>query len=172
MSKKELLGLLEDLNPFPHQNRPNIRRDPNKRPQGFVLGKIRNWAHHQKVYGLDKYADSAKTKTKKYEEIHRVAKEIMRKHNPNFKFTSIQVNKNNRTAKHKDGYNVGESYMIGLGNYTGGELKIFDENDKNPKTYQTKNKWIKFNGSIYPHETQPFQGDRYTLVYYDIIDKK
>ena len=96
----------------------------------------------------------------------------MKKHNPNFKFTSIQVNKNNRTAKHKDGYNVGESYMIGLGNYTGGELKIFDENDKNPKTYQTKNKWIKFNGSIYPHETQPFQGDRYTLVYYDIIDKK
>ena len=48
---------------------------------------------------------------------------------------------------------------------------IFDENDKNPKTYQTKNKWIKFNGSIYPHETQPFTGDRYTLVYYDIIDK-
>ena len=170
MSKlmNELLTLLENLKPFPTQDRYNIRRQPDRRPEGFVLGKVLNWPHHRKVNGLDKFADSKRTGKKKFLEIHRVAKEIMTKRDPKFKFSSIQINKNNRTAKHVDGHNVGESYMIGLGNYTGGEVKIYDENGKS-KTYETRNKWIKFNGSIHPHETKPFRGNRYTLVYYDIV---
>ena len=170
MSKKELLDLLEGLD-FPHQGRDNIRRDKTKAPQGIVLGKIKNREYTQKEFNKGAIDDSNTTKREKYKEIHRVAKELMRRHNPNFKFTSIQVNKNNRTAKHTDANNVGVSYMIGLGDYTGGDLEIFDEDGNNPKSYPTKNRWIKFNGSIYPHQTKPFKGNRYTLVYYDIIKK-
>ena len=50
--------------------------------------------------------------------------------NPEFKFTSIQYNKNHRAAKHRDAKNTGISYIVGLGDYTGGELTIFDENEK------------------------------------------
>tara|TARA_R110002012_G_scaffold309246_1_gene516144 strand:- start:3 stop:542 length:540 start_codon:yes stop_codon:yes gene_type:complete len=165
MSKSVLLGLLKEIN-FPKQTRRSIRRDPSVKPTGFVLGKIRNRKYTQTEYNKKEIEDSQITE--KLPDLFRVAKEVMRKHNPNFRFTSIQVNKNNRTAKHTDGRNIGMSYMIGLGDYTGGELLIYDEEGKNPKPYVTKNKWIKFNGSIYPHETAPFKGERYTLVYYDI----
>ena len=48
-------------------------------------------------------------------------------HDPKFQFTTIQYNKNMRAARHVDGRNVGTSYIIGLGNYTGGELIIYDK---------------------------------------------
>ena len=95
----------------------------------------------------------------------------MKEFDSSFKFTSIQFNKNNRTSKHTDSYNIGESYMIGLGDYTGGELLIYDKNGKNKKKYKTKNTWIKFNGSIYPHETNFFTGERYTVVFYNVLKK-
>ena len=44
------------------------------------------------------------------------------KENPSFKFTSIQVNKNYASRPHVDRNNLGESLIIGLGNYTGGDL--------------------------------------------------
>ena len=50
--------------------------------------------------------------------------------------------------------------------YTGGELIIFDENEKNPKKHDIKNKFFTFNGSIYPHETAAFKGERFTIVFY------
>ena len=31
---------------------------------------------------------------------------------------------------------VGASYIIGLGNYTGGELMIWDKDDKNPVKHE------------------------------------
>ena len=91
-----------------------------------------------------------------------------KKHDPKFKFKSIQYNKSHRTAYHVDGKNVGESYIIGLGNYTGGEVVVYDEDGKNPKKHNIKNKFLKFNGSIYPHETAPFKGERFTLVFYKV----
>ena len=167
MSKKELLTLLEGID-FPHQGRNNIRRNLKTPPQGFVLGKIKNRVYTQRQFNKPELDDSIATGRKKYKELHQLAQEIMRKRNPKFEFTSIQVNKNNRTAKHVDANNVGVSYMLGLGDYTGGDLLIYDEDGKKYNAYPTKNKWIRFNGSIHPHETKPFKGTRYTLVYYDI----
>jgi hypothetical protein len=171
MSKKEVLDLLSELD-FPHQKRPNIRRQGDDKPSGFVLGWVNNRPSIAKMHNLPLQDISKASKREKYKPLYEAAKKLMKSHNPNFKFSSIQVNKNNRTAKHIDGYNVGESYMIGLGNYNGGDLIIYDEDGNNPKSYPTKNKWIKFNGSIYPHETKAFTGDRYTLVFYNILGKK
>jgi len=56
--------------------------------------------------------------------------------------------------------------MITLGDFTGGNLLIFDEDEKNPQSIKTKNRWITFNGGKYPHETEPFKGTRYSIVYY------
>ena len=58
--------------------------------------------------------------------------------------------------------------IIGFGDYTGGELILYDKNGKNPTEHNIKNRFIKFNGSIYPHKTAPFRGERYSLVFYNI----
>ena len=55
---------------------------------------------------------------------------------------------------------------VGLGDYTGGELIVYDEDGKNPVKKDIRNKFYTFNGSKYPHETAPFKGERYTLVFY------
>ena len=95
----------------------------------------------------------------------------MEQHNPQFKFTTIQFNKNNRTAKHKDSNNVGESYILGLGDYEGGELIVFDEDGRNPKKVNINNRFFKFNGSTLPHETAPFRGERFTMVFFNVRNK-
>lgn len=168
MSKTKLLKALDDLGAFPQQERDNIKRGVNDKPRGFVLGKVNIRPNLQKTLGLPKQQASKFDNKPKYKEIRSIAFDVMKKRDPKFKFSSIQVNKNNRTAKHKDSNNVGVSYILGLGDYTGGELIVYDENGKNPKKIDIKNKFYKFDGSKRPHETAPFKGTRYSLVFYDI----
>jgi len=111
---------------------------------------------------------SLKTRDKKYKKLFRESKKLMKMKDPTFKFTSIQFNKNHRAARHLDAKNMGISYIVGMGDYKGGELIIFDENEKNPVKHDIRNKFYTFNGSKYPHETAPFKGERYTLVFYSI----
>lgn len=82
-------------------------------------------------------------------------------HDPNFTFSSITLNKNVLCPPHKDSNNFGYSYIIGLGNYRGGELII------NNNKFDIHNKWLKFNGHD-THWTEFFTGDRYTIVYYTL----
>ena len=107
-----------------------------------------------------------KTREPKYKKLFKESKKLMRLKDPKFKFTSIQYNKNHRAARHRDAKNTGVSYIVGLGDYKGGELIIFDENEKNPVKHDIKGKFNTFDGSKYPHETAPFSGERYTLVFY------
>ena len=164
MSKTELLKELEELD-FPLAvNRHNIKRN-NKSQLGFVLGKVRNRGHGL-MYDKRIIRDSNKTSSPKYAKVYELAKAVIKKSKPDFKYNSIQFNKNGRTAKHIDGHNVGVSTMLGLGDYTGGDLIIYDEEGKNPRKVATRNKWITFNGSQFPHETDKFKGTRYTIVFY------
>jgi hypothetical protein len=174
--KKVVLKLLQELK-FPTTQRPNVIRDSDKKKaaakgttanyEGFVLGKVYSWAGKGELAGYKKIT-SSKTRDKKYKELYTETKKLMKLKDPNFKFTSIQYNKNHRAAKHQDAKNMGVSYIIGLGDYKGGELIIYDENGKNPVKHNIKNRFYKFNGSIYPHETAPFKGERYSLVFYNI----
>lgn len=164
MSRTALLEELESLKfPLAH-NRHNVKRG-GKSTMGFVLGKVRNRGHGLR-YDKRIIRDSRRTNEEKYKKVYELAKALIKKEKPNFKYNSIQFNKNARTARHIDGFNVGVSSMITLGDYTGGDLIIFDENEKNPKAHATKNRWLTFNGSKYPHETAPFKGNRYSMVFY------
>tara|TARA_R110000751_G_scaffold210731_1_gene314433 strand:+ start:206 stop:703 length:498 start_codon:yes stop_codon:yes gene_type:complete len=161
--KQLVLKILTELK-FPHHERFNVATAPY---EGFVLGQVYLRKGTASGVGHAK-ALSRHHKKKKYDEIYIEAKKLMKKKDPNFKFTSIQFNKNNKAKKHKDGKNVGVSYIIGLGDYTGGGLIVYDADGKKSKTHDIKNKFFKFNGSIHPHETAPFKGERYTLVFYSI----
>ena len=118
-----------------------------------MLGRITSWAGKGDKAGYRK-VDSLKTGKPKYKEVHKLAVNVMKKKDPKFPFTSIQFNKNKQMKKHKDAKNVGESYIIGLGNYTGGELIVYNTDGKSEKKrVNIKNKWYKFDGSTFPHET-------------------
>ena len=109
-----------------------------------------------------------------------------RQQHPDFAFTSIQVNVNYASRPHVDRNNLGQSNIIGLGCYTGGELWVHDETGNESLALQEDigleklyrkgtlwrgryidicGKWAKFNGNTL-HYTKPFKGTRYSLVYY------
>jgi len=167
--KKLVLKMLRDMK-WPKTARPNVLRKSHVSKgksgyEGFVLGIVTSWAGKGSRAGYRKML-SMKTREPRYSKLFRESKKLMKLKDPKFKFTSIQYNKNHRAARHRDAKNTGISYIVGLGDYTGGELTIFDENEKNPVKHDIKGKFNTFDGSKYPHETCPFKGERYTLVFY------
>jgi len=164
--KKIVLTMLRELK-WPQTQRHNVLRKDQKGYEGFVLGLVTSWAGKDENAGYRQML-SLKTRDKKYKKLFRESKKLMKMKDPTFKFTSIQFNKNHRAARHLDAKNMGISYIVGMGDYKGGELIIFDENEKNPVRHNIRNKFYTFNGSKYPHETAPFKGERYTIVFYSI----
>lgn len=79
-------------------------------------------------------------------------------------FNSITVNQNYRADKHRDRNNVGPSFLVGFGDYTGGRLLIH-EGDLSGCHNIAYNP-IKTDFSKILHSVEPFQGERYSLVYY------
>jgi len=83
---------------------------------------------------------------------------------PGLTFTSIQVNKDYRAALHVDGNNLGPSYIIGFGDYVGGELWL-DDGSQYGHCATIRQRWLSFDGTK-PHCVMPFRGRRYTLVFF------
>lgn len=81
-------------------------------------------------------------------------------------FTSVQVNDSFICAPHKDVHNLGMSYIVGFGNYLGGELVLKTPNDTD---YNIRHRPLLFNGSEIEHWTRPFTGRRWTIVFFTLI---
>ena len=79
---------------------------------------------------------------------------------PDFKYTSITVNKNFQTSPHYDSSNIGMSMIISIGDYTGGELLV------EGNIIDIHNKKFYFDGSKQLHSTMPFDGERYSIIYF------
>jgi hypothetical protein len=88
---------------------------------------------------------------------------------PDFQFESIQINKNFQCPRHKDGKNVGNSLLMGLGDYTGGESGVCGLTSEGiDELYDIRYKPIIFDGSKYEHWVEPYTGDRYSIVLFNI----
>jgi tRNA U38,U39,U40 pseudouridine synthase TruA len=77
--------------------------------------------------------------------------------------STIAINRNAQFRPHTDsGAGAGQStsLIVGLGDYAGGELVV--EGQKMDIRYQP----VEFNGWKQRHWTMPFQGERYTLVWF------
>ena len=82
-------------------------------------------------------------------------------------FTSIQVNDNYPCAIHKDKHNVGDSYIVAFGDYTGGELVL------GGKEHNIRHRPILFNGSQIEHYVKEFVGRRWSIVFHTLeVPKK
>lgn len=84
---------------------------------------------------------------------------------PYISYTSIQVNVNYPCKPHKDISNVGDSYIVAFGEYSGGQLCIEDAN------YNIERRGLLFNGSEHLHWTRDWTGHRISLVYHTLKPK-
>lgn len=75
-------------------------------------------------------------------------------------YTSIQVNKNYKTKPHYD-RTAGNSYIVGLGNYSGGDLIV------NSYCHNIRYQPILFEGKKWLHSTNDFIGNRYSIVFFN-----
>ena len=102
----------------------------------------------------------------KYPHILELFTKFMESHNPSFEFGSVYVNRNVQCIKHLDSANVGESLLVGLGDYTGGETRLYLDDEV--KDVDIKTQSLIFNGAEIEHETLPFEGTRYSLVFFNL----
>ena len=73
--------------------------------------------------------------------------------------TRICINRNVQCERHKDS-NKGHSYILWLGDFTGGAL-LFDDGTRVEEKY----KWHKINGQIH-HWNEPHEGTKYSVIIY------
>eukprot|EP01050_Picozoa_sp_SAG11_P012850 SAG11_NODE_1458_length_4874_cov_218.142827_2_plen_167_part_00 len=163
ISKKDMLSLLEATDFPKNKGRTNNLQPGQTYSRSMVLGKVR-----QLYTSCDgKVCKVPSKKNEKYPILLKAAKQFLKQHDKNYKFESVTINKNQQSSKHIDKNNSGKSYIIGLGNYTGGELVFSDKKSPYYGKHNIKNKWLKFVGDT-EHYNTPFKGTRYTLVYYHL----
>ena len=84
-------------------------------------------------------------------------------------FNSVQVNQNYKAEKHRDKNNVGDSFIVAFGDYTGGRLLIH-EGDLSG-THNIQYNPIRGDFSKNLHSVEDFNGERFSLVYFTFAKK-
>ena len=144
--------ILEELNHQPLQENKYRDKAGAGRSQAFLVVNRRClppdysrqcWLRPKLLYLLKEFAD-------KYVDIS---------------YNAITVNQNYAAAPHYDKNNQGESFLVAFGDYTGGKLKIHEGPLEG--THDICHKPIKADFSKILHSVEPFQGNRYSLVFYN-----
>ena len=107
----------------------------------------------------------------KYPELHKILKEFSRRYFPDFHWTQCQLNKDFEAPWHFDSANIGESILLTLGDYTGGKTRLMHL-DERVEDIDSHYQLCKFNGSKIKHCVLPFEGTRYSIVFFDNLNKK
>ena len=101
--------------------------------------------------------------TKKNMELYKVLKKLGKKISKT-RYNGIQLNKNYTAKKHIDKNNIGESIIIGFGDYKGGDLNI--ETDDGIIKHDIRTPLL-FNGAENYHWVSPIKsGTRYSVVFF------
>ena len=119
----------------------------------------------------EKYSSQFKTKLLvEHPNMEKIFEEFAGFYFAEFVWTQVQINKNFTAPKHKDSANVGESVLCSFGDYIGGKTVVDFGGDKYaPCKLNPREKPVKFDGSKYPHWVEPFEGKRYSLVFFNNI---
>jgi hypothetical protein len=120
----------------------------------------------QTSFGLVTYRGKKRLSksSKKYPYMMDYFNEFIWSHYPRFDFKSVYVNRNTVSKKHKDSKNTGESLLVGFGPYTKGRTVLYTETTA--KKIHIKSYSLIFDGSEMWHESEPFNGTRYSLVFF------
>ena len=101
--------------------------------------------------------------------LYKLLLEFGDKHCP-FPYNAITVNQNYQASRHRDKNNVGDSFLVAFGSYTGGELEIFEGDLKG--LHNINGSPIVADFSTIDHAVRPFEGSRYSLVFYTYASKR
>ena len=118
----------------------------------FVLGLVKDYAKPNLV-------PSRYNRVPKYRKLHILLKKLIKERDPDYKYTTIQINKDVETIFHTDKNNLGKSYCLSLGDFTGGALELKGKDDK-ILPINTKNRLVLYDGNI-EHRTGKYKGNRY-----------
>ena len=150
-----ILKMLRSMDFMSRDKRERAKADPvlgTKR--GFALGAVL-------VYDQPEFRMSAHTY--RHQELAKAVCKLARDARPDFPFTSCQINKG-ACGLHVDKNNSGPSLICSLGDHTGGELWQWPGD-----VLDIHNKIVECNGLV-PHATLPFDGERYSIVWYCVRD--
>jgi hypothetical protein len=182
--KEYFYNLENELSKYQNKNLTNNKNRSNcsgishkvQHGQDKVLGRYRNIGNQcdSSIFGVTKKMFCKKKdafrlcqSNKKYPEIYQAILELGTLILPeDFEYNQICLNKNFKCNPHVDGNNLGESYIVAFGDYSGGDLQLYDSNDR-IININIKYQLFKFNGSKIKHGTQDFTGNRYSLVFYN-----
>ena len=159
ITNAQMLKALQETEFPKNTGRTNILKGHQTYSKSMALGKMKAMFTKRGVFTQSRH-------NKKHANLLQLAKQFLKQHDPSYRFQTVTINKNHAAAKHVDKSNKGHSWIIGLGNYTGGELVFTDKKSPYYGTHNIKNKWLKFVGDT-EHYVKPFKGERYTLVYYN-----
>ena len=85
-------------------------------------------------------------------------------------YNSIVINPNCSNTIHKDKNSIGETFLIATGNYTGGEVKIYDGLES--RNFDICGNPLQFDMNRLSHSFEPYEGNRVVLMYYNLGNKK
>ena len=162
-SEKHVMQQIE--NELDHMKWPSRRTREKKgwsqNSNAFALGKVRR-------YDWTTCLVDSRFNVK-YPELLKLLHTFMSLHNDEFTFNAIQLNKNIETKPHLDKNNIGDSYCIGLGNFEGGGINIWNGKDvsKSPTPFRNRRKWLRYDGAKNIHSSIPTtEGIRYAIIFF------
>ena len=156
----EILKILKSIKIPLSQKRPNMSgvryRGKDNRLYGnsirsVSMGLVRDWKTGGKTIS---------NFTQKYPELWNLLVKYGDDNVPH-PYTSVCINHNTISKPHYDSNNKGVSSIIGIGDYTGGELVVEHQ------AIDIKNKLFTFDGSKQLHWSLPFEGQRYSLIFFN-----
>jgi hypothetical protein len=151
MAGRRILEYLRSIE-LPKETRRSVRASVKHDKRGFVLGYVI-------CYSQGWVSSSA---TLEHPELAKMLCSYIRKKFPALVFTSIMVNEG-RSALHVDKSNCDLSAIVSFGDHEGGELWQYPG-----KILSIRNRPKLCHGSL-PHITLPYEGERYSIVYYNLF---
>jgi len=167
-----------DLNKTKKNTKRLDARNKSRKPTRKALDMVRNKISSEKgtrysgVFGktmnpTSKWRPVPSALSKKYPKINRMLFAYVKaRAPPGFKFDCITINHNVKCKKHTDSRNSPVSLITSVGNYTGGELCIQDPKTKKIQAFDTKNRFLLYDGKSWPHWNKPIKGDKFSIVAY------
>eukprot|EP00927_Polykrikos_kofoidii_P059867 TRINITY_DN54988_c0_g1_i1.p1 TRINITY_DN54988_c0_g1~~TRINITY_DN54988_c0_g1_i1.p1 ORF type:complete len:517 (-),score=58.41 TRINITY_DN54988_c0_g1_i1:182-1525(-) len=155
-----------------NQSRQNVIPDGHDFVFSDTLGLIRDRTGSIHITAVTKlYPDFTRI-------INRYLSERLPPEVSSFKWTSLNLNCNYAARLHRDGNNFGPSFIKAFGDFTGGELSYWPEDDRKVDDLDDipNHKNLKldlsaglamFNGNC-GHSVEDFKGTRYSVVYFTI----
>jgi len=161
-ARDELLDILRNTTLPGKLGKPGVGEVYNRARKLGSIGRTITFGYGDTRHGIKDYSSN-----RKYPELfHALAKFGNQVVPKGWDYNGITLNEGVKANKHKDSKNLGVSYIIGIGDFTGGGIKVWDGDDRDPKVFDLHDKPVVFNGGLLYHQTTPFKGERYTMIFY------